>query len=235
VSVDTKTRTIADLPHVNLLPPEIGERKRLQQVQLLGVVLLAVAVAAVGALYTTGKSDVSNAKKQVAAANAENATLTRSVATYAHVSAVKADKDAHEAMLIQAMATEIQWSNYLGAFATLPTSTWLEGLTLSETVQPGSLTSPTQAPAIVANISFQGTGVKSYLSLADFLDRVATLGGGGGTATGGGVGAQDGFISVYFSTAVEAFIDATKVVNFAASTAMTSTALSKRCVKAGDC
>lgn len=234
MSADTKTRTIADLPHVNLLPPEIGERKRLQQVQLIGVVLLAVAVAAVGALYTTGKSDVSNAKKQVAAANTENATLTRSVATYAHVSAVKADKDAHEAMLIQAMASEIQWSSYFGAFATLPTSTWLKSLTLSETVPPGSLTSPTQAPPIVATAAFDGTGLK-YGSLADWLDRVATLGGSGGTWGGGGVGTQDGFINVYFSTAVEAFIDTTKIVNFAASTSLSSAALSKRCVKAGDC
>jgi Tfp pilus assembly protein PilN len=222
VSVDTKTRTIADLPHVNLLPPEIGERKRLQQVQLLGVVLLAVTIAAVGALYTSGKGDVTAAKKQVTAANAENATLTTQIASFSHVSAVKADRDAHEAMLIQAMATEIQWSNYFGAFATLPTSTWLKSVTLSESVPPGSLTSPAQAPPAVANAAFDGTGLK-YTSLADWLDRVATL------------GSQDGFVNVYFGSAVEAFIDATKVVNFSASTTLSSAALSKRCVKAGDC
>jgi hypothetical protein len=222
VSVDTKTRTIADLPHVNLLPPEIGERKRLQQVQLIGVVLLAVTIAAVGALYTSGKGDVTTAKNQVTAANAENTTLTKQIASFSHVSAVKADRDAHEAMLIQAMASEIQWSNYFGAFATLPTSTWLKSLTLSETVQPGSLSSPVQAPVTVATATFDGTGLK-YASLADWLDRLATL------------GAQDGFVNVYFGTAAEAFIDATKVVNFSATTALSSAALSKRCAKAGDC
>jgi hypothetical protein len=95
-------------------------------------------------------------------------------------------------------------------------------MTLTETVAPGSLSSPSQAPASIGTASFQGVGLK-YASLADWLDRVAKIGDG------------SGLTNVYLSTAAESFIGPTKVVNFQATSGLTSTALSARCAKAGVC
>jgi hypothetical protein len=222
VSVDTKSRVVAALPHVNLLPPEISELKRLRQIQTGAVAVLVISAVAVGALYTTGASNVTKAKHQVASATAENTTLTAKVASFNNVRQIQSIRDSHEAMLTQAMSSEILWSNYFGAFATLPTSSWLKSMTLSETVSAGSLTSPNQAPAVVATAAFTGVGL-NYPSLAAWLDRVTTL------------GADDGLTDTYFNSATEAFIDNTKVVNFTGTANLSSTALSGRCAKSGVC
>jgi hypothetical protein len=222
VSVDTKTWVAAALPHVNLLPPEIREVKRLHQIQLGAIAALAVSAVVVGALYTTGASDVTKAKQQVVSATADNATLTTKVASFSNVRQIESTRDAHEAMLTQAMSSEIQWSTYFGAFATLPTSSWLKSMTLSETVAPGSLTSPSQAPAVVATAAFSGVGM-NYSSLAAWLDRVTTL------------GQDNGLSNTYFNSATEAFVGATKIVNFTGTANLSSAALSGRCAKSGTC
>jgi Tfp pilus assembly protein PilN len=222
VSTDTSTRVISDLPHVNLLPPEISEGKRLRQVQLGGAAAVALAVVVVGALYMTQAADVTKAKQSEAAANAENSTLTTKVASFSRLRDVQASLTAHEAMLTQAMGTEVQWSKYLGDFATLPASTWLKSLTATETVQPGSLASSSQAPPVVATVLLQGTGLK-YGNLADFLDRLAKL------------GEVDGLTNAYFTTATEKYIDSTNVVDFQGSSDLGAAALSNRCAKPGDC
>ncbi len=222
MSVQTATRVAAILPHVNLLPPEINERKRLTQVQLVAGVALLAAVGAVAFLYMQGTHGEATAKKSLAAAVVDNHVLTAKVAKFGDVNNIRGELAAREAMLSQAMATEITWSDVLGNFATLPTSTWLEQVGLNETVPPGTLTSPTQAPAVVGSVVFKGVG-QTYLSLAGWLDTVAKM------------GVDTGMSGTYFSTASETFIDATKVVDFQASTNLTQAALSGRCVKPGAC
>jgi Tfp pilus assembly protein PilN len=222
VSADTKTRTLADLPHVNLLPPEIGERKRLQQVQVGGVAILLAAVGVVAALYVTGASDVTKAKQAKATAVAENTTLTAKAASFSTLRQVQSSLSAHEAMLTQATSSEILWSSYFGSFATLPTSTWLTSMTLSENIGPGSLTSTKDAPILVGSASFSGIGLK-YGSLADWLDKMATIGNG------------VGFLNATFSTASESYIDSTKVVNFAGTVTLTPASLAGRCATPGKC
>lgn len=222
MSADTKTRTLADLPHVNLLPPEISERKRLRQIQVGGAALVALVIAGLVGAYVAEGGSVAQAKKRVTTANAESVTLTQKVASFSTLRTVQADRDAHEAMLTRAMSTEIIWSSYLSSFATLPTSTWLRGITLSEAVGPGTLASPTAAPPVVATASFSGAGL-NYISLADWLDRVAKLGDRGDLT------------NVYFSTAAEVFIDATKTITFAGTSNLSAVALSGRCAKPGVC
>jgi Tfp pilus assembly protein PilN len=222
MSVQTGSRLAAALPFVNLLPPEIQERKRVQRVQLAAGIVVIAAIGAVAFLYMQGGHGVTSAKKDLSTAAAENQTLTTRVAKFADVNTTRAELSAHEAMLTQAMSTEIKWSDYLGMFATLPTSTWLESLTLTESVAPGTLTSPTQAPRVVGSVTFKGVAQK-YVSLADWLDRVATL------------GSVTGLANASFSTAQENFINSTKVVDFQAATTLTQAALSGRCATPGAC
>jgi hypothetical protein len=222
VSVETPTRLAAALPHVNLLPPEIGEQKRLQQVQLIGVLVLLLAVGAVAFLYVHGSGSVKTSKQHVATANADNAALNKQVAGFADVGQVNASLGAKEAMMTQAMSTEVLWSTYLGSFATLPTTSWLKSMTLSESLSPGTLTSVKQAPPIVATAAFDGVGM-NYAALAGWLDKVAQL------------GQVNGLTNAYFSSATEAFIDSTKVVNFAGTANLSAVGLSGRCEKPGVC
>jgi Tfp pilus assembly protein PilN len=223
MTVDTATRVrAAALPHVNLLPPEIGEQKRLVRVEAGAGLGLLLAIAAIAALYVQGTHSVTSAKQKLAAANSQNARLSAQISKFGDVNTTQAALNANEAMLTQAMSSEIRCSDLLGDFGTLPTSTWLQSLTLTESVVPGSLASPTGAPPVVGTVSFKGVGDK-YASLADWLDKVTTI------------GTSAGLANVSFSTAQEQFIDAHKVVDFQAATSLTSAALSGRCAKPGAC
>jgi hypothetical protein len=222
VSVETPTRLAAALPHVNLLPPEIGEQKRIQVVQLVAVLLLLVTIGGVAASYFVQAGLVKTSKQHVATANADNASLNKQVASFADVGQVNASLGAKEAEMTQAMSSEVLWSTYLGTFATLPTTSWLKSITLSESLSPGSLTSVKQAPPIVATAAFDGVGL-NYAALAAWLDKIAQF------------GQVNGLTNAYFSSATEAFIDSTKVVNFAGTANLSAVGLSGRCEKPGAC
>lgn len=219
MSVQTTTR-LTTLPRVNLLPPEIEERKRLQQVQV-GVVLgIVLAVGGVGFFYYQGRDDVATAKKDVAAAVADNAKLTRTIATYRDVKTTAAQLAASEAMLSQAMSTEIRWSGYLSDFGFLPKNTWLSDVTMTSSLTAGSLPSSKQAPADVGSLSFKGVALK-YGDMADWLDALQQP--------------KTGISNVSFTNAAEAYIGDTKVINFTAAADLTANALSNRCAEPGSC
>jgi Tfp pilus assembly protein PilN len=230
VSVQTATR-LANLPRVNLLPPEIGERKRLQAVQAGVVAAVVVSLVGVGYLYTDSKHKVTTAKQQLATVTATNTALTAKLATFAPVKQLATQLAASEAMLTQAMSTEVLWSQFLADLSTTaPASTWLTQLTLSESVRPGSLANPAQAPDVIGNLAAQGfaapQGTASpWPSLADWLDSLdPTQKNGLATVQG-----------ATFATAVLADLAKHPVVQFQGSAVITSKALSDRCATAGSC
>jgi Tfp pilus assembly protein PilN len=216
VSLQTSTRT-STLPRVNLLPPEIGEKRRLQQVQGGVVAAVVLSIAAVAFLDVQGGHSVTAAKQKVNTAAAKNSQLTRQLASYSDVKTTAAQLAASQALLSQAMSTEVQWSTYLADFSViLPPTTWLTSVTMSSTLPAGSLTSSTAAPGEIGTVSVQGVAMK-YDNLADWLDSLKP---------------ERGLASVYFSNAAEQYIGATKTVGFQASANLTSDAL---CQNAGGC
>lgn len=218
--MSTQTTTaFSTLPRVNLLPPEIGERKRLQQVQMIVVLLVVTAVAGVGYAYVEGKHSVQSAQSALTKVTTENANLTRAVASYSNVKGTAAELAAHEAMLIQATSTEVRWSEYLSDFSQLPPNTWLTSLTLTDTLSPGSLLTPSQATPKIGTVTVQGIALK-YGDLANWLDALQP---------------EPGVANVSFSTATETYIGASKVIDFQGSSDLTSAALSGRCAKPGSC
>lgn len=216
MSLQTSTRT-STLPRVNLLPPEIGEKRRLQQVQAGVVGAVVLSIAAVAFLDVQGGHSVTNAKQKVDTATTENAQLTRQLASYSDVKTTAAQLAASQALLSQAMSTEVQWSTYLADFSVmLPPTTWLTSLTMANSLPAGSLGSPSAAPAEIGTVSVQGIAMK-YNNLADWLDSLKP---------------EHGLAGIYFSNASEQFIGTTKTVGFQASANLTSDAL---CQKAGGC
>lgn len=216
MSLQTSTRT-STLPRVNLLPPEISEKRRLQQVQAGVVGAVALSIAAVAFLDVQGGHNVSAAQQKVNVATADNGRLTKQLATYSDVKATAAQLAASQALLNQAMSTEVQWSVYLADFSVmLPPTTWLTSLTMTSTLPAGSLATSSGAPSEIGTVSVQGVAMK-YDNLADWLDSLKT---------------ENGLANVYFSSATEQFIGATKTVAFQASANLTSQAL---CQKVGGC
>jgi len=219
--------TLANLPGVNLLPPEIHERQRLRQVQLgLGVAVLA-AVGGVALLYVSGESSVTTAQAGLATAQAQQAKLNQDIAKLQYVSQAQSSVDASEAALTQATSSEIHWSDYLADLATLlPTGVWVSQVSFSESVPPGSLANPADAPASVGSVQITGTATvpggfsNVHNGVAAWLDAAVK---------------EKGFANPWFAQSAESFIGSTKVATFSSSLTLTSDALTKRCAQPGVC
>jgi Tfp pilus assembly protein PilN len=209
--VSMKTSTIvADLPKVNLLPPEIFERRLLRHVQIgVGVAVLA-AIAGVSYLFVAGNHDVAKAKSQLATANEKTAALQRQIQRYSDVGRVSTQLASTNAMLAQATGTEVKWSVYLADLSVvIPQSSWLTGMTVSESLQPGTIASAAQAPAEIGKVTMRGNTM-NWLDLATYLDALQP---------------EPGLSNPSFSQADEKFIGAHKVVTFTSSAGVTSAAL----------
>jgi Tfp pilus assembly protein PilN len=226
--VKTATVTgLATLPKVNLLPPEIAEKHKVQQVQVgVGAAVLAVIVA-MGFLYTQGKGSVSDAKASLATAQAQQTVLQGQINKLQYVTHTATQLDSAEATLTQATATEIHWSDYLGDLSlVIPSSVWVTQMTFSENVAPGSLANPGSAGPVVGNVSLAGTALSNsgsqfaHNGVASWLDATTK---------------EKGFASAWFSNAQEAYIGSVKVSNFASTVNLTSDALTKRCAQPGVC
>jgi len=226
VTIQTSTTAAsATLPRVNLLPPEIHERKRLQQVQAAVLVGVVAVVGGVGYLYYEGTHKVSDARQQLAQANSENAQLTRQLATFSDVKGTAAQLNASEALLTQATSTEVRWSEYLADFGFLPRNSWMTSLSLTSSLPAGTLTTPAQAAPVIGSVTISGFATK-YPDLATWLDSLAEQQNGK---------QQKMLQNVYLSKAAETYIGPTKIVEFGATADVPAAGLSGRCVTPGSC
>ena len=221
----TETRlvgtSLALLPRVNLLPPEIAEKAAFRKVQLgLGSTVLA-AVGVVGLLYMSAASSVSSAQGQVDNASATQRQLQAESTKYAAVTGVYARATAAQAMLSQAMGDEIRYSQLLNDLSlSVPAKVWVKNVAFAQTppAAPGAAATATAASTAAAGIgTFTVTGIGfSHDDVAVWLESI---------------GAQKTYSNPYFSNSTEALIGTRKVVNFASTATVTSAALSGRYTK----
>jgi Tfp pilus assembly protein PilN len=214
----TSTRTF-DLPRVNLLPPEIFEKRQLQRAQAgLGVVALA-AVVGVGLVYVNGGSAVTNAKSRLQTAQTTQAQLQGKINQLNYVTAEESQAQAAQDMLTQATGSEIPISTYLSDLSLLtPKNVWFTSITLTTAVAPGSLAAGAVPPATVGQITFSGQAL-AHNDVATWLDSAAK---------------EDGFANPYFTSSTETLIPGTGAasgtasktwVGFSSSVNLTSEAL----------
>ena len=220
MSLMTETRAVVSLdslPRVNLLPPEIGERRRFRRIQvgMGGAVLGAVGVVAL--LYVTAASGVSSAQSEVDAANARHATLQAETAKYQGVTAVYARAAAARAMLNQAMGEEVRYSQLLNDLSlSIPENVWIKSLTFTQG-NPAAAPGAAAAPAAAANgsigtVSVTGVGY-SHDDVAVWLESLA---------------GQKAYADPYFTNSTEALLGTRKTVNWTSTATLTPAAYSGR-------
>jgi Tfp pilus assembly protein PilN len=182
---------------VNLLPPEIYERRQLQRVQAgLGVVVLG-AIVGVGLVYVSGGSSVTDANSRLQASQDANIKLQGQLSKLNYVTAQQAQEGQAVAMLTQATATTIPFSTYLADLSLLtPKNVWFTSVNISTSVPAGSLTSAAGAPASVGTITFSGQAL-THNDVATWLDNAAKEG---------------GFADPYFTTSVESLVPGTGTI-----------------------
>jgi Tfp pilus assembly protein PilN len=211
--------TLARLPRVNLLPPEIAAAQRLRAVQAgLGVGVLASLVV-VGGLFVAASGQEHSAQSDLDTAKAKGTSLQAEQAKYADVPTVYAEVEARQAQLTEAMGKEVRWSYFLNDLSLrTPAKVWLTSMTVAETVD-----SATNAPAPpvggtawgtpgIGTITFAGSGY-THNDVAAWLRALA---------------GQPGLADPYFTRSDKESIGDEDSVTFDSQAVITDKALSGR-------
>lgn len=220
--MSTLTATsVATLPRVNLLPPEIDEQRRARKVQLgLGVGVLG-ALGVVGALTLLAAGQVSDAQDDLDAAKARNTTLQAKANEYAEVPLVFARVDAARAQLSQAMGQEVRWSYLLNDLSLkTPSKVWLTKMTVEQNVDGALVTAPAATATTagqyltpgIGTVTFEGNGLQ-HNDVAAWLDALAK---------------QKGLTQPYFTKSEVKLIGTEKSVEFVSQATITEESLSGR-------
>jgi Tfp pilus assembly protein PilN len=212
VTTETLSTTqLAALPRVNLLPPEIAEKRRARALQAGMGAAVAVAIVGVGAAYLMAHSSATSAKTDLANAQQETTSLNAQVNQFAGDETLRAQLSTEQTMLSTAMGPEIQWSHYMNDLTLrIPDNVWVTQLSLTEGAATGS--APGAATAGIGSVSVTGVAFTND-DVAAWLDSLAK---------------EKGYTNPYFSNSAETFIGTQPVVNFASSADLTSDALSGR-------
>jgi Tfp pilus assembly protein PilN len=212
VTTETLSTTqLAALPRVNLLPPEIAEKRRARMLQAGMGAAVAVAVVGVGAAYLMAHSSATSAKTDYANAQQETTRLNTQVTQFAGDETLRAQLTAEQTMLSTAMGQEIQWSHYLNDLTLrIPNNVWVTQLSLTEGGANGAAAGASNGG--IGSISVTGTAF-THDDVAAWLDSLAK---------------EKGYTNAYFSNSAETFIGSQPVVNFTSSADLTSDALSGR-------
>lgn len=201
---------LVTLPRVNLLPPEIEERKRFRRIQVgLGAGVLA-AVGAVAFGVVLASAGVSSANGELEAATAEGSRLKAETAKYADVTAVYTQSAAAQAMLAEAMGEEVRYSRFMSDLSlSVPENVWLTSLTFAQAPVDPAVGSTEPG---VATLTVNGKGF-SHEDVAMWLESLA---------------GQKTYTDPHFSSSTEVLIGERKAVEFTSTATLTPAALSGR-------
>lgn len=208
------------LPRVNLLPPEIEERKALRRLQGgLGAAVVVVA-GLTGLGYWQAHQSVATAQQDLVTAQQQTATLQSRLASLANVRSVYSAVDQAKALVVQALGGEIQWSRYLTDLSlTVPPNVWVTSFNAQENgnVTPPAAGTPTTPSAIPGVASASGVGTVQISGVALHRDDVATW-----LET---LAQEKGYAAAYVSDITESVIGNTVVYRFDSTVVLTPAAL----------
>ena len=201
------------LPRVNLLPPEIAERARLQRLQAgLGAGVLVVA-GAVTALYLGAAGSVTAAQQELDIATAAGADLRTESAQFSDVLDVYARAEHARGLLTAAMGQEVRYSQFLdGLSRSVPDDVWLKTVEFSQAGAGDATGEGAAAGAAIGTVTFSGVAFR-HDDVAAWLEAL---------------GRQEGYADPTFTDATAGEIGQRPVVTFTSTVSLTSAALSQR-------
>ncbi len=217
-----------EAPKVNLLPPEIGERRQLRRLQAGLIAIVLASAGVVGALYVQAGSGQAAAQQRLDLAKTQQSTLQTQTARLNYVSAQKAQIDAARSSLRTAMGSEVLWSKTLdqvrlrlpdGVRYSSVAFARQEAVAVAPTVKgatatAGAAAAPTIPADVIATATF--TGIATDLNaVANELDQLAKV---------------PGLNNVYLSTVTKPKSDGTTpgTATFTATANVTNSLLSHR-------
>ena len=156
---------------INLLPPEIAERRRARQITValgaagLGLVALLIVVFLVQAARLSGE------RGNLEEAQDRNAALQRQIAGLQSFATLQQTLRTKEQLLDRLTANEVRWSVLLNDISlVIPSDVWLSNL--SGSVQAPAPGAPVAAAAPIGTIQVSGNTF-THLDVARWLSRIA--------------------------------------------------------------
>jgi Tfp pilus assembly protein PilN len=213
--------TLAMLPRVNLLPPEIAAAQRLRAVQAgLGAGVLA-ALVVVGGLFVVATGQQHGAQSDLDTAKAKGTSLQAEQSKYADVPKVYAQVEARQAQLSQAMGQEIRWSYFLNDLSlTVPAKVWLTDMTVTQDVDGTASAAAAVAPSGASGFPVPGIATIEVKGHAYTHNDVA--------AWLAALGRQKSVTQPYFTGSTKELIGTDDAVTFTSQATVTDDAFSKR-------
>jgi Tfp pilus assembly protein PilN len=219
------TSVVAQLPRVNLLPPEIAANKAFRVLQLRLAAVVVVALAVVGLVYFQVAGGESSARNRLDAAQAQSTTLQHKISNLSNVTQTAKQLEAAEGALAKAMGSEVRWSRYLNDLSiTLPSNVWVTNLTVTETAAPNGSTAAASSTAgsagkdaapSLGSLSIQGKAL-SFNDVAVWLETLAK---------------EKGYTNVWLTQGATEKIGDQEVVDFTSTVGFTPQVLSQRYTK----
>jgi Tfp pilus assembly protein PilN len=225
-------------PQVNLLPPEVAERKALRKLQAALAAGVIACGAVVGGLYVVANNGKASAQTNLDQAVSEASTLQAAKSRLLPAQIARTQVQATKQALVTAMGAEVLWSRYLDQIRLrLPDGVRLTSLTVipatpgtsgSTTGSATPAPAPTPAPAAgstsgsapsaiaplptsgtIASVTIAGKAV-DHDGVANWLDATAAI---------------PGWTNVYLTNTTA---DSTGLVAFTMTANISSAALSHR-------
>lgn len=186
---------------VNLLPPEIAQRRRQRRTARLTALGVVVWMALLGGLFVYKTGEVAEAELARDAAQAEVATLQTQVAALGEFQQLALQLDARSQLLAAAMTDEISWARVLNDLSlAFPGDASMTTLTASLTppaeAAPGEIVLDTS----LGDLAFTGYSVDE---LAPGVEGVLIE-----------FANARGFVNTYLNTATESELGSTEVTDF---------------------
>jgi len=154
----------ATLPQVNLLPPEVQSARGLRRTKRLLAFVLLGTLGLCALVWVYSLFEVKGARDELTSAQDETSRIQKQLADpkYAEVPLVLTALEANQTALPMAMATDVDWSAYIGAIAAvLPEGASIDTFTVTYATPMSGAPDPTdplQAPSL-GQIAFSGRSV----------------------------------------------------------------------------
>jgi Tfp pilus assembly protein PilN len=157
---------------INLLPPEIGERRRVREITLLigaaGLALLGLLIV----VFLVQTARIAGERDHLAEAKRANAALQRQVNELQAFVQIQQTVQTKAQLLTQLTQNEVRWSVLLNDVSlVIPTDVWLTTFTGTVQVSGGTGNQPVTS---VGNISMAGSTF-SHLDVAKWLSRLSMV------------------------------------------------------------
>lgn len=159
---------------INLLPPEIAQRRRAREITLLigaaGLVLIAILVL----VYLVQTARLSGERSHLEDAQRQNSSLESKVGALQTFAQREQELKTKQTLLAILTQDEVRWSVLLNNISMkIPSDVWLTSLTGS--IQASTGTPQAGSPALsIGTLSFSGSTF-THLDVAKWLSRLAQV------------------------------------------------------------